>query len=273
MTLEEKTMYDFAYTLIWKKGIEIRQKRSNTKLEAWEKTNQMDLTTEDDVYIQTTLIRSIKHRYPGHGIVAEEENLWIEADKQGYTWLMDPIDGTVNYYRFGRDYAISLALYQHNRPIFGMVYDVAKDTMYSSVQDEGVFINGTRFESVPKAQENLKDAVVAVSIRTISDLNNLGMDILKMLSKVQAHRYLGCASLELCMVAKGDYDLYISSNVYPWDVAAARIFLEQGGAYLLSDQKTKYDSPCSKLWVAAFRSPSIWAEAREYLSEDIGLGN
>lgn len=269
MNKAHREMYEFAYALTREKGKELKQIRQNSKLEVVEKTSQMDLVTQHDVYIQNCLVKSIIGNYPGHGIIAEEENLWVNADINNYTWLIDPIDGTVNYYRFGKDYAISLALYQNGEPVFGMVYDVEKDMMYSSIREEGAFVNQSPFKPYLLRQDSLNKAVVAVSLRTMCDLTRAGIDIMELLSGVQAHRYLGCSSLELCMVAKGDYDLFISTNVYHWDIAAARIFLEKCGGYLCWNEKNIEESACSKLWVAAFRSPAIWNETVRLFPESI----
>ncbi|GBF34001.1 inositol-1-monophosphatase [Desulfocucumis palustris] len=269
MNDEERGMYDFAYDLTRSAGLKLKRIRRHSAIEVREKTSQMDLVTGHDILIERILAEAILERYPGHGIVAEESQTWAIADGDGYTWVIDPIDGTVNYYRFGRDYAISLALYRYGNPVFGLVHDVANGVMFAAGQGEGAIMNGCPLDTLPARKERMTRAVVAMSLRTIVELSGLDMDVLGMLSGVQAHRYLGCASLELCKVANGEYDLFISSNVYEWDVAAARIFLEQRGGFFLPRKKDKNSPGYGKLLVAAFRSPLIWEEALEYFPERI----
>ncbi|MDQ7092544.1 inositol monophosphatase family protein [Desulfosporosinus sp. PR] len=267
MNAEERDMYNFAMVLIYSAGSKLKQKRQSTKIKVREKSSQMDLVTDDDLLIENLLVAAILGRYPGHSILAEESQGWASPGAGGYTWVIDPIDGTVNYYRFGKDYAISLALYRHEIPVFGLVYDVANAVMYSAGHGEGAVMNGYRLNILPEGNERLNCAVVGISLRTMREFSGLGMDVLGMLSKAQAHRYLGCASLELCKVANGEYDLFISSNVHEWDIAAARIFIEQRGGGVLIGRKDGSRSRYDKLLVAAFRSPLIWQEAFAYLPQ------
>lgn len=292
MNHEERGMYDLAYTLVKSAGHKLKQARSQSVIQVREKTSQMDLVTEQDVLIEKFLVEEILERYPSHGILAEESHSTgvyygagysgveqpglgldnINSNSEAYTWIIDPIDGTINYYRLGKDYAISLALYKNQSPVFGLVYDVAKDVMYSGRHQEGASSNESGLDIQSVGHESLSKAIVAMSLRTMREFTGVGMDVLGMLSKVQAHRYMGCASLELCKVANGEYDLFISSNVHEWDVAAARIFIEQSGGVLLYRKKDNERDPCSKLLVAAFRSPSIWEEALDHFPQCIKLG-
>lgn len=267
MNIEEREMYDFANILMHSAGSKLKLERKCSEIRVSEKTSQMDLVTEQDLLIEKLLVKAILEKYPGHAILAEECQTWVNSEPGGYTWVIDPIDGTINYYRFGKDYAISLALYKDEEPIFGLVYDVANGVMFGAGHGEGAIINGYRLNSSPDRHEKLNKAVVGISLRTMREFVGLGMDVFGMLSRAQAYRYIGCASLELCKVANGEYDLFMSSNVHEWDVAAARIFLEQRGGGVLIRRKDDSRSRCGKLLVAAFRSPLIWEEAYEYLPQ------
>lgn len=287
METEEKEMYGFARTLLYSAGTILKQKRNNTAMNVREKTSPMDLVTDHDLAVEQHLIACILARYPGHGIISEESRARAGSDRVGYTWIIDPIDGTVNFYRFGKEYAISLALYRFAEPVFGFVYDVAAELMFSAGKGQGAVVNGNSRRRRKIYPESLAKAVVAISCRTMTELAGQGMDVLGMLSGVQAHRYLGCASLELCKVAAGEYDLFISSTVYTWDVAAARIFLEEtGGTFLYGNKKGEPVVPadsgsskisgcgdrevsCPKLLVAAFHSPAVWEEALPYFPQQI----
>jgi len=269
MNEQEREMYDFAYDLIRSAGCKLKQERLHSVIEVKEKTSQMDLVTEHDLLIERILIAAIVAKYPGHDILAEESRGRVNTDSDGYTWVIDPIDGTVNYYRFGRDYAISLALYRDGNPVFGLINDVASGVMFCAKHGEGAIINNCRLNILPERKEKMHKAIVAMSLRTMMELASLDMDVIGMLSRVQAYRYLGCASLELCRVANGEYDLFISSNTYEWDVAAARIYLEQRGGFFLYRRKNKDNSRYGKIFVIAYRSPLIWEEALEYFPKCI----
>ncbi len=264
MDHDEKKMYNFAYTLTQTAGIKLKLERKNSTIKIKEKTSQMDIVTEQDILIEKYLACAILEKYSDHNILAEECHKDGCKNKKGYVWIIDPIDGTVNYYRFARDYAVSLALYRDGRPVFGLVYDVENDIMYSGRSKLDSAANGRKLDKLHVKKESLKKAVVSMSIRTMKELSSMGMDVFGMLSGVQAHRYLGCASLELCRVANGEYDMFISSNVYEWDIAAARILIEQCGGTIISCEKT---GKAGKLFAAAFHSPKLWKEALKYLPD------
>lgn len=256
----EKEMYDFAYTLTQSAGVKLKLERRNSAIEIREKTSPMDIVTQHDLWIEQYLTEAILEKYHGHGIVAEECHNAGVSGNNCYTWIIDPIDGTVNYYRFARDYAVSLAVYRGREPVFGLVYDVAKDVMYSGKNGEIPTMNGYRLNYAAVRNNSLCKAVVGMSLRTIKELSGMGADVIGLLSGVQAHRYMGCASLELCRIANGEYDLFISSNVYTWDIAAAGILVKECGGYLVSSEREKEAACPEKLFVAAFRSPELWEE-------------
>lgn len=266
MIYHEREMHDFAYGLMLSAGAKLKSERKYSTIKIREKTSQMDIVTEQDILIEKYLTEAILEKYAEHAIIAEEcynETAYINGS---YTWIIDPIDGTTNYYRFGKDYAISLALYYGDIPIFGLVYDVEKNVMHNAVSGEKPLLN----DELNENRNKLNKAVVAMSFRTIKELSSMGADVFGLLSKAQAHRYLGCASLELCKVAKGEYDLYISSNVYTWDVAAARVLIEQNGGVMLTHKKENKSNSCAeKLYVVAFRSSELWEEALELLPSNI----
>jgi len=263
MNAAEKRMYEFAYTLTKSAGDILKAKRRCDTLAVKEKTSQMDLVTECDLLIEKYLTGAILERYSDHLVLAEECYPDTLIGEKQYTWVIDPIDGTTNYYRFAKDYAISLALYRADQPVFGLVYDVANDLMFCGREQAGATVNRRRLAKHREQEGSLSQATIAMSLRTVKELSGLGMDVLGMLSKAQAHRYLGCASLELCKVAKGEYDLYISSTVCEWDIAAARVLIEQNGGFLLSRPKD-YPVQSGKLFVAAFNSWRLWEETLQY---------
>jgi myo-inositol-1(or 4)-monophosphatase len=284
MDSTERIMYGFARSLLYSAGSILKQERRHGAFQVREKTSAMDLVTDQDLAVEKYLIESILAKYPGHCIISEESCARVEKDTGRYTWIIDPIDGTVNYYRFGKDYAISLAVYRSGEPVFGLVYDVAAETMFSAGTSEDAAVNGRSWQVRTNGPSSLNKSVVAISNRTMKELAGRGMNIWGVLSGVQAHRYLGCASLELCKVAAGEYDLFISASVYIWDVAAARIFLEQkGGTILCGGGKQEAGNcgraasfgnlgnpgACGKLLVAAFRSPAVWQEALGYFPQEM----
>jgi myo-inositol-1(or 4)-monophosphatase len=265
----EKEMAEFAYGLTESAGAILRSERKHTAIKMMDKTSHMDIVTQKDVLIEKFITDAILQKYPGHEVLAEEGYNTGTNSNSGYTWIIDPIDGTINFCRFARDYAISIALYHGKAPVFGLIYDVAGDRMYSAEDGSIPEVNGTCLEKLSGSETKLRNAIIGMSLRTMRELNNMGTDVLDLLSRVQAHRYLGCASLELCRIASGEYDVFISSNVYTWDIAAARILITQCGGSMIVCEK-ELDAACArKYFVAAYRSPALWEDILQLLPYNV----
>lgn len=295
MNALQMEMYAFAHSLVLSAGSRLKMARAAEGLRIQEKTSQMDVVTQHDLWVEMFLAGAIRQRYPDHAILSEESFGSTVTGEARYTWVMDPIDGTMNFCRFSRDYTISLALVQgksgsalegHQKqpldrsrciasdaadsvPLFGLVYDVAGDVMYSARSHDHALVNGCRVLPPAIDKPQLCKAVVAMSLRTMMDMDHMGMNVFCLLSAAQAHRYLGCASLELCRLAVGEFDFYFSSNVYEWDIAAARALITQSGGTVLVRRRENTSGKAGKLYVAAFRDEKLWEEVRDYLPESL----
>lgn len=268
----DQDMYEWAMALIQMVGIQLRMEREKARPVMEEKSAPWDIVTQLDRQVEDFLARAIQKKYPSHQILGEENHRVPNWCQSPYLWIIDPIDGTTNFYRYAKDYAISLAFYRYGEPVFGLVYDVAAQQLYGAVQsDIPLGIKTGNFGSPVPATEGvgLKQAVVGMSLRTMNDLADWGMDPYRLLLKVQAYRYMGCASLELCRVASGEYDFFIASNVYLWDIAAARVIVEHCGGRLLIRNLSPGEGGKEKLLVAAYRSPQLCEELIPYFSRDL----
>jgi len=269
LNIYERGIYEFATTLIEDAGKKLKTECQNLTITICEKTSYSDIVTTHDVFIEQFLTKTILKNYPEHSIMAEESYIFGNLSIEGYTWIIDPIDGTTNYCHSSKDYAISMALYRNEQPVFGFVYDVANELIYRGIDGEGSTLNGNKMNGLTRENTCLHNGIVSISFNTMNELNNKGMNVFDWLSQVRGYRYMGCASLELCKVAKGEYDLYISTNVYPWDIAAARILIEQCGGVFISCPKDKSVSQGGKLFVAAFHSSLLWEETLIYIPDSI----
>ncbi|MDQ2086745.1 inositol monophosphatase family protein [Herbivorax sp. ANBcel31] len=262
MNEQERKMYDFMWVLIETVGKKLKVKRNSEVVKAFEKSSHSDLVTEHDVYVDNLLTSEIKDKFPYHCILSEEGGNCRSQNNEGYRWIIDPIDGTTNYFRNGKDYAISIALYNIDKPVFGLVYDCSNNIMYSG-------IHGQKIENDNACEvKELKNAVISMSSKTIKSMFEKGVNVIDLLSKAQAHRYLGCASIEICKVANKEYDMYISTNVYEWDIAAARIYLEQRGGHMVTKKATYSKDFNDKFFVAAFKSKKLWEETKTLIKFD-----
>ena len=189
-----------------------------------------DLVTAHDVEVERFLMRSISERYPSHRFITEEHDN-PASGREDPLWIIDPIDGTTNFVTSRSYFAVSVARYQGNTPVFGVVYDVMADELYLGVAGEGAWLNGMPLTTARAgAAKPLEECVVEASLFSAMRLHDrFGTPPEFLGSRVRAQRAYGCASLGICRVATGALDVYLSSTLSVWDYAAASIVLSETG--------------------------------------------
>lgn len=184
-----------------------------------------NIVTDVDLLIQNRLIKLLSKTYPETSFLAEEEDQFQISDQM---WVIDPIDGTKNFVRKHEDYAISIAFYESQMPVFGLVYDIAKDFLYYAEVGKGVYLNHKLLK--PRQSTELSDAIIDVNLNTVYYFENkLNANMALVNQKTFAHRSFGSGALSLCRIALGTHDIYMSSHLKFWDYAASKIILEEAG--------------------------------------------
>lgn len=188
-----------------------------------------DLVTDADVRVQAALQQALGDLLPKAAFYAEEkENTPIG----GLTWLVDPIDGTTNFVTSGRDFAVSVALYDGRQPLLGVVYDVMRDDLFSAAQGLGAWRNGRPLAKL--TPRPLNDCLLDISLASLRTLMRLtGQPLYEMGRDVRAHRALGSAALSISHIAGGELHIYLSSKLRPWDHAAASLILSETGGVVM----------------------------------------
>lgn len=190
--------------------------------------NESDLVTEVDVEIEKFLVKRIKEKYPNDGFLTEEST--VEMEDKEYIWIIDPIDGTMNFVYTLRDFAISVALYHNKVGEVGVIYDVMMDELFVAKKGEGATLNGIQIPQLEKTI--LRQSIVDVSLRTMVGLKNKGIaDLVNMSNQILSHRNLGSAALRIAHIATGRVHMYISDTLCIWDFGAGLILLDEVGAY------------------------------------------
>jgi myo-inositol-1(or 4)-monophosphatase len=206
-----------------------------------------DLVTEADLASQQEIRRIIHANFPDHDFLGEEEDTSIVSPAGGrheYRWIVDPLDGTMNYVHQLRSFAVSIALEERGRIVTGVVYDPELDELYHAELGYGAFLNDTPIQtSGCQAAEN---ALVAVSLPP--NVPRGSVEIARMIETIhacQGVRRLGSAALNLCYVAQGSLDAYWATSVKIWDIAAGMLILrEAGGAVAsLAEGPVDWDRP------------------------------
>jgi myo-inositol-1(or 4)-monophosphatase len=192
------------------------------------KSSADDLVTNIDQETEQFFIERIRETYPEHQILGEE-GFGDKLDKlDGTVWIIDPIDGTMNFVHQQRNFAISVAVYEDGVGKVGLIYDVVHDELYHAKLGEGAYLNDTK---LPDLEEVTVDrAVIALNATWITENKRIDPTILApLVKKVRGTRSYGSAALEMAYVATGRIDAYITLRLSPWDFAAGLILVNELG--------------------------------------------
>jgi myo-inositol-1(or 4)-monophosphatase len=192
----------------------------------------INLVTEMDMRSERTIVEALRSAYPGHGIVAEEET--DIRNTSGFTWIIDPLDGTTNYAHGYPCFSVSIALEHEDDIIVGVVFDPMRDELFAAQKGQGATLNGNMIR-VSKA-DTLMKSLLATGFpydRTVSEKNNLDY-FHDLLMASQEVRRDGSAALDLCSVASGRFDGFWELKLKPWDVAAGSLIAREAGG-MVSD--------------------------------------
>ncbi|MFA5357872.1 MAG: inositol monophosphatase family protein [archaeon] len=211
-----------------------------------------DIVTNIDTETEKKIISTIKKNFPEHGIFAEESGKG-KAESE-YVWIIDPLDGTVNYSRGIPIYGVSIALSKGGEIIAGVIYLPSRKELFYAAKGKGAFMNGKKI-SVSKTSElskamfytndfNIFDKQIIESTR---DKKN--SHIITISKEVMRMRIIGSAVTELAYLASGRIDAYTMINFGYWDVAAGALITEEAGGKV-SDFEGKPLTEKSKVFLA-----------------------
>ncbi len=195
---------------------------------AWvEHKGEINLVTAMDIKSEELIKQKIHSAYPDHQIMAEESD--VPRNYSDFRWIIDPLDGTTNYAHGFPMFCVSIALEIEGIAHVGAVYDPTRDELFTGTRGGGAMLNGKPI-AVSETEE-LDKALLATGfpydLRT-SEVNNLDRWN-AMIFRAQAVRRAGSAALDLCYIAMGRFDGFWELKLYPWDVAAGALFVEEAG--------------------------------------------
>jgi myo-inositol-1(or 4)-monophosphatase len=207
---------------------------SYERIETIDYKSKRDVVTNADYASERLVIDAIKARYPDDAILAEESGehagvLRDDGSHNGRTWVIDPLDGTVNYANGIPYYCVSIGLVVDDRPSVGVIFDPARDDVYDAVADGPARLDGTPVRASTK--ETPSDYVVSLAVIGKGGL----MRERRIAPQIRIHRRMGSAALSLAYVANGRFDAFVQNGgLSPWDVAAAGLIAERSGAVVTS---------------------------------------
>lgn len=188
-----------------------------------EKTSAKDLVTTVDKQNEQLIDRKLRQVDPDCQIVSEEGFGDQVKNLAGHVWIVDPIDGTMNFVMQGQNFAIMLALYVDGKPTLGYIMDVVNGKLYHGGNGYGVFENDRRLKA--PLNKSLTDSLMVInSYLTINNIHNLQAAA----RKARGLRMYGSAGIEMIYMLTGSLGAYVS-YLHPWDLAAGRVLAEELG--------------------------------------------
>ena len=250
MTSTEADDLAFAFTLAEEAGRVVMERYG--RLERVRHKSPKDVVTEADHLSEELMIRAIRARHPDDGILAEESGghdgraAGPVTNGRGRIWVLDPLDGTVNYANGIPFFCISVALVLNGTPIVGVVHDPTRHETFAASAHGPATLNGRRIHASSK--DRLADCVVALALSGRSVTTR----VRSVRRAVRVSRSMGSSALSLSYVGNGRFDAFAqSSGQSSWDVAAAGLVAARGGALV-----TDFDGGP---WFDIARPAGAWA--------------
>lgn len=194
----------------------------------------IDIVTDADRKSEEIILEAIAREFPGHDVLTEET--LTERSGSRWLWLIDPLDGTVNFVHRIPHFSISIALSDSETLVAGIVYDPLRNERFSAARDVGSFLNGQSIRV--SGADTLRASVVATGFpydRADSPDNNV-TEFSRVVTRVQGVRRAGSAALDLSYVACGRFDGFWELKLKPWDQAAGMLLVQEAGGRI-SDRK------------------------------------
>jgi myo-inositol-1(or 4)-monophosphatase len=200
-----------------------------------------DIKLEIDVEAQELITRLLLEQFPQHALYGEEGIVGDQSSE--HQWVVDPLDGTVNYFYGIPHFCVSIALRLKGEIMVGVIYDPIRDEMWSVQKGEQPTLNGQLFRVSQRA--DLAEAIVSVGLSKTGVTIESGLPLLQqMVHRARKCRLMGSAALDMAYVACGRFDAYIEQGISLWDVAAGWILVETAGGSVdlrpRTDMKDKY---------------------------------
>ena len=177
------------------------------------KKGPTDFVTNSDLKAEKIIIEELKKAKPSFSIISEENGIEENKDKKN-VWIIDPIDGTVNFLHGIPHFATSIALKHNNEIISGLIFDPIKNEMFYAEKSNGAFLNNKRIRVSQKI--NIDECLFATSGKIKKEFDF-------------SFRKSGSAALDMAYIACGRYDGYFQKNLNLWDIAAGLIIVEEAG--------------------------------------------
>jgi myo-inositol-1(or 4)-monophosphatase len=190
-----------------------------------------DLVSEVDRDAEAVIIEALHKAFPDHGIRGEEHG---QSYPEGeFNWIIDPLDGTLNYLQGIPHFCISIAAMKGNRVEHGVIVDPTRNEEFVASRGSGAQLNGKRIRVTRTVK--VENAVLSTGIppgSIASELDAYMRILSRFTGEAKAVRRLGSAALDLAYVAAGRFDGFFEPGLKPWDIAAGVLLVREAGGFI-----------------------------------------
>ncbi|WPZ36905.1 inositol monophosphatase family protein [Thalassobaculum sp. OXR-137] len=197
------------------------------------KKGPADFVSTADKQAEKVLYEELKHARPKYGFLMEESGTVEGTDPNKQRWIIDPLDGTLNFLHGIPHFAISVALEEKGEIIAGAVYQPLTDEFYWAEKGAGAYLNDRRLRV--SGRRNMQESVMATGIPVTGLGGNHDTFLAQQRAVMEATagvRRFGAAALDLAWVASGRFDGYWEHKLNPWDIAAGILLVKEAGGYV-----------------------------------------
>ena len=209
--------------------------RSNIKINS---EAGKDIKIDADVRSEEIICKHLEKHSP-YSILSEEKGL-VSREKSEYVWIVDPLDGTMNYFRGIPSCCTSIGLWRKDEPLLGVVYDFNTKEFFTGIVGEGAWVNGQKINA-----SDIRDkekAILSTGFPSHADFSTDAMEsFIEDLRAYKKIRMIGSAALSICYVACSRVDAYCEKDIMLWDIAGGiPVVLGAGGAAEQKEKQREY---------------------------------
>lgn len=190
-----------------------------------------DFVTKIDIESENVIIRTIRESFPHHSILAEESSK-DNNERDGFQWIIDPLDGTTNYIHGYPVFSVSIAVAFKGEIIAGVILDPLRDELFTAEKGKGTFLNNNALRVSEAGM--LKESLISTGFpfRKKENIDLYLMLFKNLFYKVGDIRRAGSAAIDLAYVASGRCDGFFELGLGPWDIAAGSIIIKEAGGII-----------------------------------------
>ncbi|XP_045464930.1 inositol monophosphatase 1 [Harmonia axyridis] len=254
MSSDAETFFNNALSVAKQAGEMIKSNFNNRNKTVNIKSCDIDLVTETDRAVEELVIKTLSKQFPDHLFIGEEstaDGKKVELT-DAPTWIIDPIDGTLNFVHLFPHSCISLALFIKKEPVVAIIYNPMLEQLFTAQKNKGAFYNNKEMKVSGKL--NLNEALIMYEIGTSRDADRKKVSMQNIDTLIDiAHgmRSTGSAALNMAMVALGAADAYFEFGIHVWDIAAGELLVTEAGGVIMDPSGGTIDRLSRRVLVAS----------------------